>query len=473
MGAITQNKEKIVCPESTIDSAPRRDFVRKAALTAAGVGVGAAVLGKGVLPKVSASSDCDGCHIFCNIFAGCSVYADEANICTGNGDVKSVTFGHWECEGSCHSISGEGIHSQRAIGCGGCCDNQLGLDFLTDFTNRMRIYPCGKVGINTQKPGDLVSGLSVNGRIKASSVSSTSCGNGTGSIYGVSCKGIGVIGNSSSGVGVQAQSCKTIAFEAATRCVPLVANFENALSASGIGDTSAKIQFQPSDDTISKWNLGVAGECNSLSISPGNFYIEQLGEEERFLIDTEGNAFIDPASLNEGGRLYCGPSLLFGGITSGEGISSNRHCTSPNKDGLDFYTQSTKSTPTPPRMSIANSGNVGIGTPTPGTSLDVAGSFGARIETVSSSYSMAATDFAILADAGSGVATITLPPANTGNGMMVSIKKIDSSSNAVSVAASGADQIEGETSKALSAQYSGLTLISDGTSNWFIVGTSD
>jgi hypothetical protein len=86
---------------------------------------------------------------------------------------------------------------------------------------------------------------------------------------------------------------------------------------------------------------------------------------------------------------------------------------------------------------------------------------------------MAATDFAILADAGSGVVTITLPPANTGNGMMVSIKKIDSSSNAVSVAASGADQIEGEISKALSAQYSGLTLISDGSSNWFIVGASD
>jgi hypothetical protein len=64
---------------------------------------------------------------------------------------------------------------------------------------------------------------------------------------------------------------------------------------------------------------------------------------------------VDAAGVNAGALL---PGLVFGQPGSGEGIASAR-TGSPNVDGLDFYTASSS------RLSIANGGNVGIGTTGP------------------------------------------------------------------------------------------------------------
>jgi hypothetical protein len=69
-------------------------------------------------------------------------------------------------------------------------------------------------------------------------------------------------------------------------------------------------------------------------------------------------------------------ALLFGGGSSGEGIVSDRVGTSvhPNQFGLDFLTNSTQ------RLSITQTGTVGIGTAAPGHLLDVSvGNDDARI----------------------------------------------------------------------------------------------
>src|SRR5439155_6184801 len=77
-----------------------------------------------------------------------------------------------------------------------------------------------------------------------------------------------------------------------------------------------------------------------------------------------GTITVDQNHLNNG-TINPGPALNFGPTTSGEGIASKR-TSGGNQFGLDFYTLSI------PRVSITNSGNVGIGTTSPSKRLWVA-----------------------------------------------------------------------------------------------------
>ncbi len=80
-------------------------------------------------------------------------------------------------------------------------------------------------------------------------------------------------------------------------------------------------------------------------------------------IISQGSVFVDAATTNTGAL---SPGLILGGAGSGESISSKRTA-GTNQYGIDFYTSGNN------RMTIANGGNVGIGTNTPGYTLTVAG----------------------------------------------------------------------------------------------------
>ncbi len=80
-------------------------------------------------------------------------------------------------------------------------------------------------------------------------------------------------------------------------------------------------------------------------------------------IISQGSLITDQTSTNTGTIL---PGLQLGGTTSGESISSKRSA-GTNQYGIDFYTASAN------RMSITNTGNVGIGTITPSTKLHISG----------------------------------------------------------------------------------------------------
>ncbi len=95
----------------------------------------------------------------------------------------------------------------------------------------------------------------------------------------------------------------------------------------------------------------------------GNVGIGTIGPSQA--LDVNGGVIVDHGNTNAG--VFVQSQVLQFGVASGEGIGSNR--TSGLKS-LDFYTNATK------RMSIAQTGNVGIGTDTPLTPLQIGGSLG-------------------------------------------------------------------------------------------------
>jgi len=89
------------------------------------------------------------------------------------------------------------------------------------------------------------------------------------------------------------------------------------------------------------------------------------------------------------------------------------------------------------------------------------------VTTKTSAYTATYFDQVILVDATSGGVTITLPTA-TGRTDPITVKKIDSSGNAVTVDGNASETIDGATTKNLAAQWDSMTLIPSG-GNWFMV----
>lgn len=102
----------------------------------------------------------------------------------------------------------------------------------------------------------------------------------------------------------------------------------------------------------------------------------------------------------------------------------------------------------------------------------LAGSAGAAtalsVATKSAAYTITSTDNVLLVDASGAARTMTLPAASASSGKLFTVKKIDSTTNAVTIARAGSDTIDGQTSYILTAQYQSVNVISNGTL-WYLV----
>jgi hypothetical protein len=366
----------VICPESTIESSDRRNFIRKAVALSAAAGVGGILLsGSGsIIPQSSAAS-----------YAKTAVTTDTVS---SNASGRMAVFdGESDVTGA--------VRSSSVNLCGSVC-------FNTGLLNVKNINGCGIYGTGNSCGGAGVVGFGCVGVIGNGECFAGVWGNATGIGVGVkgcsSCAGVcgtssgcapGVRGRSAKGPGIEGQSS-----------TPVSGMFQN-VSCAGL-DKTTLIQFENGCCTPVDWYAGVSGQGNSYGLHPGQFFLETQKQ---------------------------------------------------------------------PRFVVTACGKVGIGTIAPATTLDVKGGVSAKTRIVTSSYSVKTSDFAIFANASSGGFAIKLPPASTA-GMIVHVKKIDSSSNGVTVERSNSDTIEGAKSMKLLSRYQSLTLIAGGDGFWYLLSTA-
>jgi hypothetical protein len=89
----------------------------------------------------------------------------------------------------------------------------------------------------------------------------------------------------------------------------------------------------------------------------------------------------------------------------------------------------------------------------------------AAITFASSPYTVLSADSVITCDASSGAVVINLPAAS-GSGRYITIKKIDSSSNACTPTRAGSDLIDGATSYGLTTQYAASNILDTSSGVW-------
>lgn len=92
------------------------------------------------------------------------------------------------------------------------------------------------------------------------------------------------------------------------------------------------------------------------------------------------------------------------------------------------------------------------------------GSSALSVSSKTSAYTITTADDVILADATSGAFTVALPTA-VGWSKRITIKKVDSSANAVTVGTTSSQTIDGQSTRLLAGQFSTITLVSD-NANW-------
>jgi hypothetical protein len=87
---------------------------------------------------------------------------------------------------------------------------------------------------------------------------------------------------------------------------------------------------------------------------------------------------------------------------------------------------------------------------------------------ITSNYTAAAGQV-VLANTAAGGFTITLPAAALNKGNQITIKKISTDGNTLTIAPTGADLLDGQTLQSYSLSWTAVTFISDGVSNWYVI----
>ena len=89
------------------------------------------------------------------------------------------------------------------------------------------------------------------------------------------------------------------------------------------------------------------------------------------------------------------------------------------------------------------------------------------IISTTSAHNCTQSDHYVLADATKAAFTVTLPNASLCPGKAYTVKKIDSSAHAVTIASANGQTIDGATTYSLRSHYNAVDLVSSG-GRWFV-----
>ena len=118
------------------------------------------------------------------------------------------------------------------------------------------------------------------------------------------------------------------------------------------------------------------------------------------------------------------------------------------------------------RITIQNDGDVGIGTTSPVSGLDVQSSMGYKVNTITSATTLDNTHNVVLCN--TGPYTVTLPAAASNTGRVYYIKNDDVDGDVITIDGNASETINGSATYSLESYNHVVQIISDGT-NWHVI----
>lgn len=240
------------------------------------------------------------------------------------------------------------------------------------------------------------------------------------------------------------------------------------LSQAGSGDCGINFLLP----SVAGWAFGIDNsDTDHLKISKGN----TIGSSDFILFRNDGATreidirrrvvvYQDDASTSSQLQLQQDGSgdsvlefLLTGGQSAVIGID--------NSDSDKLKISMSSSLGTSDCLTLDSSSNA-----TFANSVEVTNGFSAGITTVSSNTTLNSTHYTVLVNASVAAVTITLPAVASSARRIYSIKKIDSSVNAVTVDANGSEQVDGADNTVLTSQWNSKTIQCDGV-EWYIISS--
>jgi hypothetical protein len=245
---------------------------------------------------------------------GGSLVVDQASTNAGTITSGGITFGN---------ASGEGIGSKRTVG-----GNQAGLDFYTNFANRMTITNAGRVGVGTTTPAavlDILGGANHDGVGDPFALAFQWGGGGYRHWVRTRHSGIATTGNA---IDFFVNSSTTAAGSAGPGVGSLHTMTLNG-GRVGIGTQSPSFKLHVSDSGISGLRVESATAGGTVASFGGNgdFRIDtSVISGGRLMVKENGNVGIGKNSptqkLDVAGNAAVSGSLTAGSVSSGAGISA-------------------------------------------------------------------------------------------------------------------------------------------------------